>query len=73
MTGSMRAVGGAMMGVGALLGILATAFEKMGNTKAAEVISVIAAAFMGLGAILTILPSLITAFGTTAVSTGVAV
>lgn len=71
-TGQMRAVGGAMMGAGAILGMLASLFEEMGETKLAEVISVIAAAFMGFGAILTVLPSLITAFGTTAVGTGIA-
>jgi hypothetical protein len=52
-------MGGAMMGAGVALGMLAALFESLGWDEAAEGTQTLAAVFIGLGTVLSVVSSIL--------------
>jgi hypothetical protein len=68
---NMGALGGAAMGVGGALGLIASLFESMGLEKEAEVVSTLATVFMVLGTVMTTLSSIAPMLGLSFTTAGV--
>lgn len=67
----MGALGGAAMGVGGALGLLASLFESMGLEEFAGPVSTLATVFMGLGSVMSVLSTIAPMLGISFTTAGV--
>ena len=66
----MGALGGAVMGVGGALGMLAALMSKLGMEEEAEAVSTVAMVFMTLGTVLTTLNNIAPMLGVSFTTAG---